>query len=101
MDIGLPKLNGIEAARRILKHAPPSNILFLSENRSQDIVKAALRTGAGGYLLKSDAGRELLAAMQAVLRGKPFVSSSLTSRRSSEPTNGRCPTSRRQGSVRR
>jgi DNA-binding NarL/FixJ family response regulator len=90
IDIGLPKLNGIEAARRILQHAPQSNILFLSENRSPDIVKEALRTGASGYVLKSDAGSQLLAAVEAVLRGKTFVSASLMGHNSSEPTNGRC-----------
>jgi len=100
MDIGLPKLNGIEATRRILKRAPQSTILFLSENRSQDIVKEALRTGAGGYVLKSDAGRELLAAMEKVLRGEPFVSASLMDHDSSEPTNGRYPPSPREGSLR-
>ena len=100
MDIGLPKLNGIEAARRILQRAPRSNILFLSENRSPDIVKEALRTGAGGYVLKSDAGSELLAAMEAVLRGEPFVSASLMDHHSSEPTNGRYRSYPREGSLR-
>jgi DNA-binding NarL/FixJ family response regulator len=79
LDIGLPKLNGIEAARRIREQSPKSKILFFSENRSPEIVGEALGTGAGGYLLKSDAARELFAAMDAVLRGKPFRSSSLSS----------------------
>src|SRR3954462_14053976 len=78
LDIGLPKLNGIEAARRIRKQSPNSRILFFSENRSSQIIEEALRTGAGGYLLKEDAGRELFVAMEAVLQGKPFVSSSLS-----------------------
>src|SRR3954468_6115553 len=77
LDIGLPKLNGIEAARRIRERSPKSKILFFSENRAPEIVGEALSTGAGGYLLKSDAGRELFAAMEAVLQGKPFRSSSL------------------------
>jgi len=77
LDIGLPTLNGIEAARRIREHSPKVKILFLSENRSWDIVEAALRTGAGGYVVKSDAGSELLPAVDAVLQGKQFVSSSL------------------------
>ena len=100
MDIGLPKLNGIEAARRILKRAPQSKILFLSENRSPDIVKEALRTGAGGYVLKSDAGGELLAAIEAVLRGEPFVSASLMDHDPNEPTNGRDRPSLREDSFR-
>jgi DNA-binding NarL/FixJ family response regulator len=79
LDIGLPKLNGIEAARRIRELSPKSKILFFSENRSLEIVEEALSTGAGGYLLKSDGARELFAAMDAVLQGKPFRSSSLSS----------------------
>jgi DNA-binding NarL/FixJ family response regulator len=74
LDIGLPSLNGIEAARRIRRLAPNAKILFLSENNSSDIAEAALSTGAKGYVVKSDAGRELLAAIGAVLEGKQFVS---------------------------
>ena len=59
LDIGLPTLNGIEAARRIRELSPKSKILFVSENRSWDIVEEALRTGAGGYVVKSDAAGEL------------------------------------------
>jgi len=77
LDIGLPTLNGIEAARRIRDVAPNSRILFTTENRSWDIVQAALSTGATGYLVKSSAGRELLPAVDAVLRGKQFVSADL------------------------
>src|SRR3954470_801103 len=77
LDIGLPKLNGIEAARRIREQSPKSKILFFSENRSPQIVEEALSTGAGGYLLKSDGARELFAAIEALLQGKPFLSSSL------------------------
>lgn len=74
LDIGLPSLNGIEAARQIRKLAPRSKILFLSENRFSDIAEEALSTGAMGYVVKSDAGRELLSAVKAVLRGERFVS---------------------------
>jgi DNA-binding NarL/FixJ family response regulator len=77
LDIGLPTLNGIEAATRIREVSPTSKILFVSENRSVDIAEKALRTGGGGYVLKSDAGKELLAAIKAVLEGKRFVSASL------------------------
>jgi DNA-binding NarL/FixJ family response regulator len=78
LDISLPTLNGIEAARQIREQSPESKILFLSENRSRDIVAEALHTGGGGYVLKSDAGNELLPAVEAVLQGKQFVSSSLS-----------------------
>jgi CheY-like chemotaxis protein len=77
LDIGLPKLNGIEASRRIREVSPACKILFASENRSPDIVEQALRTGAGGYLVKSNAASELLPAIDAVLRGKRFVSACL------------------------
>ena len=77
LDIGLPTLNGIEAARRIQVVSPTSKILFVSENRSPDIAEEALSTGAGGYVVKSDAGSELLPAVKAVLEGKRFISASL------------------------
>jgi len=77
LDIGLPKQNGIEAARRIRRLSPSSKIVFLSQNNALDIVRAALSTGAQGYVCKTDAGSELVPAVDAVLRGKQFVSSSL------------------------
>ena len=73
LDIGLPSLNGIEAARRIRKLSPKSKILFVSQESSADVVRAALGTGAQGYVLKSDAGSELLVGVNAVLRGEQFV----------------------------
>ncbi len=78
LDIGLPSLNGIAAARRIREHSPQSKILFVSGNLSPDIVEQALSTGAAGYLVKSDAGRHLLAAVGAVLQGEHYLSSSLS-----------------------
>jgi DNA-binding NarL/FixJ family response regulator len=77
LDIGLPTLNCIEAARRIREVAPASKILFVSENRSPDIAEEALSTGAGGYVVKSDAASELMLAVQAVLEGRRFISASL------------------------
>ena len=77
LDIGLPKMNGIEAARRIQQLCPNSKIVFLSQNNDLDVVRAALGTGALGYVRKTDTGSELLPAIDAVLRGKQFVSSSL------------------------
>src|SRR5215468_1678785 len=68
LDIGLPSLNGIEAARRIREVSPSSKILFVSENRSRDIAEEALRTGANGYVVKSDAANELLPAVDTVLQ---------------------------------
>jgi DNA-binding NarL/FixJ family response regulator len=78
LDIGLPGLNGIEAARQIRNLSPKSKILFVSQESSADIVQAALETGAEGYVFKQDAGRELIAALDAVLRGQTYVSKSLS-----------------------
>jgi len=78
LDIGLPSLNGIAAARRIREHSPQSKILFVSGNQFSDIVEEALSIGAAGYLVKSDAGRQLLVAMGAVLQGNHYLSSSLS-----------------------
>src|SRR5882724_5327319 len=77
LDIGLPKLNGIEAALRIRQLSPSSKIIFLSLHTSLDVVQAALSTGARGYVCKTDAQSELLLAVDAVFRGKQFVSSSI------------------------
>ena len=77
VDVGLPKLNGIEAARKIRQLSPSSKIVFLSLNKDPEVVRTALSTGALGYVLKTDARSELLPAVDAVLRGKQFVSSSL------------------------
>jgi DNA-binding NarL/FixJ family response regulator len=80
LDVGLPKLNGIEVANRILAEAPRSTILFMSEHRSPDIVEAALATGAAGYLVKSDAGVGLLPAMSAVVGGGRYISADVAAR---------------------
>ena len=74
LDIGIPTLNGIEAARRIRELSPKSKVLFVSENRSRNMVEAAFRTGALGYVVKSDAKSELLTAIHAVVRGEQFLS---------------------------
>jgi DNA-binding NarL/FixJ family response regulator len=73
LDIGLPKLNGIAAARQIRQRAPHSRILCTSQDSSWDIAEEALRAGAQGYLVKEDAERELMIAVSAVLRGEKFL----------------------------
>jgi DNA-binding NarL/FixJ family response regulator len=78
LDIGLPTLNGIEAARRIRKLSPESKILFISQESSADVVQEALALGALGYVVKAHAGSELLVAVGAVLENKQFIGSGLS-----------------------
>ena len=77
LDIGLPKLNGIEAEHQLCELVPSAKVLFLTQLTNSDIVRAALSNGAQGYVLKSDTGRELLPAIKAILRGEKFVSSGI------------------------
>jgi DNA-binding NarL/FixJ family response regulator len=77
LDIGLPKLNGIAAARQIRKLAPESRIIFVSQESSSDVIQEALNLGAQGYVLKTKAGVDLLDAVEAVLEGRQFVSPGL------------------------
>jgi DNA-binding NarL/FixJ family response regulator len=77
LDVGLPMLSGIEAARQIRNLVPRAEILFLSVNSDPIVVLAALDAGGRGYVLKSEAGRDLAAGIEAVLDGKRFVSPGL------------------------
>ena len=77
LDIGLPTLSGIEAAKRIGKVAPHSKILFLSQESSPDVIRGALDSGGVGYVYKPRAQTELLSAIETVLGGKQFVSGGL------------------------
>jgi DNA-binding NarL/FixJ family response regulator len=77
LDIGLPKLNGIEAARRIRKLSPKSKILFLSQESSAEVVQAAMNLGAVGFVIKAHAAHDLPAALEAVLRDEQFISSTV------------------------
>lgn len=73
LDISLPG-DGLEAARRILQALPQTEVLILSYHDSPFMVRRALDAGARGYVLKSDAGHDLLAAVEAVSQHKPFLS---------------------------
>src|ERR1051325_2182322 len=77
LDIGLPTLNGIKAARQIRDLSPDSKILFLSEENSPEVAEAALEAGGAGYLVKSDAGRELLPAVKALSEGRRYLGARL------------------------
>ena len=78
LDVGLPSLNGIDAARRIRKLSPKSKILFMSQEASADVVQEAFASGALGYVVKAHAGSDLSAAVEAVLQGRQFVSGGLS-----------------------
>jgi DNA-binding NarL/FixJ family response regulator len=77
LDVGLPGLNGIEAARKISEASPTIKILFLSAHTHPVIVQAALNAGGLGYVTKLDASQDLPMAVAAVLAGKIFVSQRL------------------------
>ncbi len=79
MDVSLPELSGIQAAARIRGLSPESKILFVSQNLDFDIALAALDAGGLGYVVKLDAERELLTAVEAVMSGNRFVSALLVS----------------------
>jgi len=91
LDVGLPNLNGIEAARQICKLSPKSQILFVSQESDADVVQEAFRIGARGYLVKVNAGRDLLSAVETVCQGKRFVGAGLPGYVSAELANGQVP----------
>ncbi len=74
LDIGLPRLNGLAAARQILELVPASKIIFVSQESSPDVIKEAFRLGAWGYVLKTRAAKDLREAVHAVIDGQRFVS---------------------------
>jgi DNA-binding NarL/FixJ family response regulator len=80
LDISLPGISGIQAARRIRIVSPDSRIIFLSQHDSVQIARDALSVGAHGYVVKSDAGHDLLRAIEAASEGKTFVSRTLVAR---------------------
>jgi len=85
MDIGLPRLNGLDAARRILAEFPQCRIVFLTQEHAPEILEEALKLGASGYVLKTRAARDLFPAMQTARHGPPFVSSDGVSRTVAQP----------------
>jgi DNA-binding NarL/FixJ family response regulator len=72
LDIGMPNLNGLEATRQILATSPEAVILILTMHDTDHVVREVLRAGARGFLLKSDAGRDLVAAVEALQRQRTF-----------------------------
>ncbi len=74
LDIGMPLLNGVDAARQIHKASPPTQILILTMHESDELVRQVIEAGARGYILKDDADRVLLAAVDALRQKKPYFS---------------------------
>ena len=77
LDVGLPSLNGIEAARRIRTLSPKSKIVFVTQESDPDLLQEALNLGAKGYVVKTNVASDLLAAVDAALGGRSFVSGGL------------------------
>jgi len=75
LDISMPKLNGLDAARRLRKIVPQARLIFVTVHADSDYVNQAFQAGASGYLLKRSAGSELLQAVQAVASGNYYITS--------------------------
>jgi DNA-binding NarL/FixJ family response regulator len=79
LDLTMPELNGLEAARQIILADPAARVLILTAHESEQLVREVLSAGAKGYVLKSDAGRTLVSALQALLAGGSFFTSNVAS----------------------
>jgi DNA-binding NarL/FixJ family response regulator len=77
LDISMPKLNGLEAARLILKEVPHTEVLILTMHDSEELIREVLQAGAKGYVLKSDIGNDLVAATAALSQHKPYFTSTV------------------------
>jgi DNA-binding NarL/FixJ family response regulator len=75
LDIGMPLLNGLDAARQLKQSMPAVKLIFLTMNEDPDLAKEALHIGASGYLLKTSAARELPEAIRAAVRGDTYITS--------------------------
>jgi DNA-binding NarL/FixJ family response regulator len=73
LDVSMPKLTGLQAARHIAEHRPEMRVLILSMHDNEEFFFEALRAGASGYVLKSAADQDLVAACRAAMRGEPFL----------------------------
>src|SRR6266478_8296135 len=73
LDIGMPLLNGLEAARQLKNKLPAVKLIFLTMHEDPDLAIQAMRAGASGYLLKTSASSELLHAIQEALRGRTYI----------------------------
>jgi DNA-binding NarL/FixJ family response regulator len=78
MDLSLPGLNGLDAARQILQDAPGTEILVLTMHHSEELARDVLQAGARGYVLKRDADEDLIAAVESLRQHRPFLTSAVT-----------------------
>lgn len=82
LDIGLPHLSGLEVARRLGEMLPGTRIIFLTQNRDAELMAHCLSHGGKGYVVKADAGSELLPAIEAVMQGAEYISERMKRRAS-------------------
>lgn len=101
LDVSMPEMNGLEATRQILKALPQTEVLILTMHESEQVVREVLDSGARGYVLKSDAGRDLISAVEALRQRRPFFSSRVSEMllqnyrgRQERPLTGEAPRSR-------
>jgi DNA-binding NarL/FixJ family response regulator len=78
LDLGLPELHGLEVTRRILQRRPDTEVLVLTMHASEELIRQVLRAGAHGYVLKSDAGEQLVSAVRSLERHEPFLTTRVT-----------------------
>jgi len=78
MDLSLPELNGLDATTQVLKESPRTEVLVLTMHHSEELARSVLQAGARGYVLKSDADANLIAAIESLRQHKPFLTSAVT-----------------------
>lgn len=78
LDLSMPELNGLEATRQIRKELPQTEVLIFTMHETEQLIREVLAAGARGYVLKSDAGRSLVAAVEALSHHKPFFTAKVS-----------------------